>query len=62
LIEDHGLIPKAIEESLRIDSPVLHLARPVAEDTVLNLCGHEGRRQGDGPLRRGQLGRAGVSR
>jgi cytochrome P450 len=36
LTEDHSLIPKAIEESLRIDSPVLHLARTVTQDTVLN--------------------------
>jgi cytochrome P450 len=35
LIEDRTLIPKAIEESLRIDSPVLHLARTVTVDTVL---------------------------
>ncbi|MGB8407231.1 MAG: cytochrome P450 [Mycobacterium sp.] len=35
LIEDRSLIPKAIEELLRLDSPVLHLARTVAEDTVL---------------------------
>jgi cytochrome P450 len=36
LVDDRSLIPKAIEESLRIDSPVLHLARTVTEDTVLN--------------------------
>jgi cytochrome P450 len=35
LTEDRSLIPKAIEELLRIDSPVLHLARTVTEDTVL---------------------------
>jgi cytochrome P450 len=35
LIEDRSLITKAIEESLRIDSPVLHLARTVTEDTEL---------------------------
>jgi cytochrome P450 len=35
LIDDRSLIPNAIEESLRIDSPVLHLARTVTEDTVL---------------------------
>ncbi|MUL64528.1 hypothetical protein BOO86_08650 [Mycobacterium sp. CBMA 234] len=35
LIDDRTLIPKAIEELLRLDSPVLHLARTVAEDTVL---------------------------
>lgn len=35
LIADRTLIPKAIEELLRLDSPVLHLARTVAEDTVL---------------------------
>lgn len=35
LIDDRSLIPKAIEELLRIDSPVLHLARTVTEDTVL---------------------------
>lgn len=35
ILEDRSLIPKAIEESLRIDSPVLHLARTVTEDTVL---------------------------
>jgi cytochrome P450 len=32
---DHSLIPAAIEESLRLDSPVLHLARTVTEDTTL---------------------------
>jgi cytochrome P450 len=36
LVDDRSLIQKAIEESLRIDSPVLHLARTVTEDTVLN--------------------------
>jgi cytochrome P450 len=36
LIDDHSLIPKAIEESLRLDSPVLHLARTVTADTALN--------------------------
>jgi cytochrome P450 len=35
VLDDRSLIPKAIEESLRIDSPVLHLARTVTEDTVL---------------------------
>jgi cytochrome P450 len=35
IADDRSLIPKAIEESLRIDSPVLHLARTVTEDTVL---------------------------
>jgi cytochrome P450 len=36
LIEDRSLIPKAMEEVLRLDSPVLHLARTVTEDTVLS--------------------------
>lgn len=35
LVEDRSLIPSAIEEALRIDSPVVHLARTVTEDTVL---------------------------
>jgi len=35
LLNDRSLIPKAIEELLRIDSPVLHLARTVTQDTVL---------------------------
>jgi cytochrome P450 len=35
LLADRSLIPRAIEEALRIDSPVIHLARAVTEDTVL---------------------------
>jgi cytochrome P450 len=34
LIADRSLIPTAVEEVLRMDSPVLHLARTVTEDTV----------------------------
>jgi cytochrome P450 len=34
--DDRSLIPKVIEEVLRIDSPVLHLARTVTEDTELS--------------------------
>ncbi|MFZ3346800.1 MAG: cytochrome P450 [Mycobacterium sp.] len=35
VIDNPKLIPAAIEETLRIDSPVVHLARTVTEDTVL---------------------------
>ena len=62
LVEDPSLIPNAIEELLRWETPVMGIARVAVQDTELNGCPVHAGASGDGDDRLGQHGRGGVPR